>query len=85
MYSLIRQPITLGMAIWSVALISVFQSIPSIVLGASSMLCFWMSARKEAEYNVRKFGDRYKTYMKMVPMWNIIGGLRRAKLGNFNQ
>jgi protein-S-isoprenylcysteine O-methyltransferase Ste14 len=85
MYSLIRQPITLGMAIWSVALILVFQSIPPILLGAPSILCFWMSARKEAEYNMKKFGDRYEAYMKKVPMWNIIGGLRRADRTNSTQ
>jgi len=70
MYGIIRQPITLGMTIWSIALILTFQSILSIILGVSSTFCFWMSARKEAEYNIRKFGDEYKEYMKKVPMWN---------------
>jgi protein-S-isoprenylcysteine O-methyltransferase Ste14 len=85
MYSIIRQPITLGMAIWSIALILVFQSILSLLLSASAVLCFWMSARKEAEYNLRKFGGKYEAYMKKVPMWNIIEGLRRAKATNFPQ
>lgn len=68
---------TLGMAIWSIALILVFQSVLSIILGASSIVCFWLLARKEAEYNIGKFGDNYREYMKKVPMWNIIRGLRR--------
>ena len=59
-YSVVRQPMTLGMAIWSVALILVFQSILAVILGIVSLFCFWMSARKEAEYNIRKFGDKYK-------------------------
>jgi len=75
MYGIIRQPITLGMTIWSIALILTFQSILSIILGVSSTFCFWMSARKEAEYNIRKFGDEYKEYMKKVPMWNVMRGL----------
>lgn len=76
-YCIVRQPMTLGMAIWSIALILVFQSVLSIILGASSIVCFWLSARKEAEYNIGKFGDNYREYMKKVPMWNIIKGLRR--------
>ncbi|MCK4475852.1 MAG: isoprenylcysteine carboxylmethyltransferase family protein [Methanophagales archaeon] len=79
MYSIIRQPITLGMAIWSIALILVFQSILSIILGIFVIFCCWISARKEAEYNVRKFGNEYKEYIKKVPMWNIFKGIRRSK------
>ncbi|MCG7849869.1 MAG: hypothetical protein MIO93_11930 [ANME-2 cluster archaeon] len=78
-YGIIRQPITLGMAIWSIALILVFQSILSIILGVSVIFCCWMSARKEAEYNINKFGDEYKEYIKKVPMWNIFKGLSRLK------
>jgi protein-S-isoprenylcysteine O-methyltransferase Ste14 len=75
-YGYIRQPMTLGMAIWSVALILVFQSGPSVILGILSLFCFWMSARKENEYDLRKFGDDYKEYMEKVPMWNILGRVR---------
>ncbi|MEW6557975.1 MAG: methyltransferase [Elusimicrobiota bacterium] len=77
MYGIIRQPITLGMTIWSIALILVFQSILSIILAIVSIFCFWMSARKEVEYNIKKFGDEYKEYVKKVPMWNIFKGLRK--------
>ena len=79
MYGIIRQPITLGLAIWSIALILVFQSILSIILSVSSIFCFWMSARKEAEYNIKKFGDDYKEYMKKVPMWNFLKGLKKPR------
>lgn len=60
MYGIIRQPVTLGMAIWSIALILVFQSILSIILGICVIFCCWMSARKEGEYNINKFGDIYE-------------------------
>ena len=75
-YSTIRQPMTLGMTIWSIALILVFQSIPSIILGICSSFCFWMSARKEVEYNIKKFGENYNKYIKRVPMWNIFKRIR---------
>jgi len=76
-YRIVRQPMTLGMAIWSIALILVFQSILSIILGVLSFFCFWMSARKEVEYNMKKFGNEYREYMKEVPMWNIFKRLRK--------
>jgi protein-S-isoprenylcysteine O-methyltransferase Ste14 len=76
-YSFVRQPMTLGMAMWSVALILVFQSILAVILGVVSLFCFWISARKESEYDIRKFGNAYKEYMKKVPMWNISKGLRK--------
>ncbi len=76
-YGVIRQPMGLGMAIFSVALIFLGQSVVSVILGASSLLCFWMSARTEAGYNIKKFGDKYKKYMKKVPLWNFFKGLKR--------
>lgn len=75
-YGVIRQPITLGIAIWSIALILVFQSIFSTILGISSIVCFRMSAIKEGKYNIKKFGDDYKKYMGRVPLWNIFKGLK---------
>jgi len=76
-YGLVRQPMTLGLAIWSIALIFVFQSILAVILGAVSLWCFWISARKESEYDMRKFGNVYEEYMERVPMWNIFKGLRK--------
>lgn len=76
-YSLIRQPMTLGLAIWSIAWLLVFQSILAVIFGLISLFCSWMSARKESEYNIIKFGDIYKKYMIKVPMWNILKGLRK--------
>ena len=70
-YATIRQPMTLGMAIWSVALIFVFQSALSAIFGVASLFCFYMSARTESEYDIRKYGDDYREYMGRVPMWNI--------------
>jgi len=72
LYGRVRQPMSLGLAIWSIAFILVFQSLPASVLCIISLLCFWMAARKESDYNIRKFGDEYKDYMKKVPMWNFL-------------
>ncbi len=75
-FGLVRQPMTLGIAIWSIALALVFQSLLAVILGLLALFCFWMSARKESIYNIRKFGDDYKEYMKKVPMWNIFKRIR---------
>ena len=74
-YGIVRQPMTLGMAIWSIALILVFQSLFSLILGLACVLSFWLSATKEGGHNVSKFGEAYKEYMQKVPMWNVLSGL----------
>ena len=76
LYGIIREPMTLGMTIWSVALVLAFQSLIALLLGALASGCFWMAARTEDEYNIRKFGDAYKGYRQRVPLWNVF---RRRK------
>jgi protein-S-isoprenylcysteine O-methyltransferase Ste14 len=71
LYSMIREPMTLGMAIWSVSLVLLFQSLLALVLGVIAFCCFWMAARTEDEYNIRKFGDAYRAYRQRVPLWNV--------------
>jgi protein-S-isoprenylcysteine O-methyltransferase Ste14 len=71
LYGIIREPMTLGMAIWSVALVLAFQSLIALLLGALASGCFWMAAHTEDEYNLRKFGDAYKGYRQRVPLWNV--------------
>jgi protein-S-isoprenylcysteine O-methyltransferase Ste14 len=78
-YSTVRQPMTLGMAVWSIALILVFQSLLSLTLGLACVLSFWLSATKEGEHNISKFGEAYKEYMQKVPMWDVLNGLLGKK------
>jgi protein-S-isoprenylcysteine O-methyltransferase Ste14 len=78
-YGVVRQPMTLGMAIWSIALILVFQSLLSLILGLACVLSFWLSAVKEGEHNISKFGEAYQQYVQRVPMWNVASGLSRKQ------
>ena len=78
-YGIIRQPMTLGCAIWSIALILVFRSGLSLILGLLCGVLFWMAARTEDEYDIRKFGDQYREYVERVPMWNVFKGLSRSR------
>ena len=75
-FRIVRHPLYLGTAIWTVGLMLVFQSIPSTILGIVNVFCFWMASKKEDAFNIEKFGDGYKEYMKRVPMWNAFRALK---------
>jgi protein-S-isoprenylcysteine O-methyltransferase Ste14 len=76
-FGLIRHPLYFGSALWSIALVLISQSILSIILGGGAIFCFWMASQKEDDFNIKKFGDRYRDYMNKVPRWNVFKGLRR--------
>jgi len=71
-YRVIRHPLYLGFALWSIGLTLQSQSISSTILGTMAFLCFWIGSAKEEEFNVRKFGNKYKEYIKRVPRWNVL-------------
>jgi protein-S-isoprenylcysteine O-methyltransferase Ste14 len=55
------------MALWSIALMLVFQSVVSVILGGVGIFCFRMASREEDEFNISKFGGSYEEYMRRVP------------------
>jgi protein-S-isoprenylcysteine O-methyltransferase Ste14 len=78
-YRLIRQPMTLGLAIWSIGLILILQSLAALTIGLLAIFCFFQSARLESKFNQEKFGAAYIEYMETVPRWNLFRGLRSIK------
>ena len=76
-FGVIRHPLYLGFTLWGIGQILAIQSIISVVLGIIAVFCSWMAAKKEDEFNLKKFGDSYKEYMQKVPMWNVMKGLRK--------
>ncbi len=76
-FRLVRHPLYLGTAIFTVAFMLIFQSLPSVILGIVCIALFWLASKREDDYNIEKFGDGYEEYMKRVPMWNFFKGLRR--------
>ena len=76
-FGVIRHPLYLGFTLWGIGQILAIQSIISVVLGIISIFCSWIAAKKEDEFNLKKFGNSYREYMKKVPMWNFIKGVRR--------
>jgi protein-S-isoprenylcysteine O-methyltransferase Ste14 len=78
LYRIVRHPLYLGGALFTIGIVFRVQSIPFIIFGLVAIFCFWMASKKEDEFNIKKFGDDYKEYMAKVPMWNAIRGLKRT-------
>lgn len=70
-YGIVRHPFCLGCTIAMIGIMLVILSIPSTILGLVAIFCFWMTSKKEDTFNIEKFGDEYRDYMKKVPMWNV--------------
>ena len=77
-YRIVRHPLYLGSALFTIGIIFLVQSIPFIIFGLVAIFCFWMASKKEDEFNIKKFGDDYREYMAKVPMWNVMRGLKRT-------
>jgi protein-S-isoprenylcysteine O-methyltransferase Ste14 len=80
-FRVVRHPLYLGAAIWTMGIILVFQTIACIIAGLVAIFCFWMASREEDGYNLKKFGDKYAQYMDRVPMWNFFKGLVSSRKG----
>jgi protein-S-isoprenylcysteine O-methyltransferase Ste14 len=74
-FRIVRHPLYLGTALWTMALMLIFQSLSATILGIAVIGCCWMASKKEDEFNINKFGNDYLEYMKEVPRWNAIKGL----------
>ena len=78
MMGIVRHPMYLGTAIAALGLILVFQSILSMVFSIIAIVLLWMASKMEDDYNIERFGDRYREHMKVVPRWNVFKGLRKG-------
>jgi protein-S-isoprenylcysteine O-methyltransferase Ste14 len=74
---MVRHPMYLGTALAAFALMLVFQSILSIVLGIIAIALLWMAGTLEDKYNIERFGDSYRKYMSSVPRWNVFKRLSK--------
>jgi protein-S-isoprenylcysteine O-methyltransferase Ste14 len=78
-FRIVRHPLYLGSAFFTVGMILVIQSVPSTLLGCIAIFCFWMASKGEDKFNVQKFGDAYREYMERIPLWNFLAGLYRLR------
>lgn len=77
---IVRHPLYLGSALFTIGLMLIIQSIPATILGLVATFCFWRASKKEDEFNAKKFGEEYHRYMGEVPRWNAFRGLKRVVL-----
>ena len=77
LFGVIRHPLYLGVALWSLGLVLKIQLVLPAMLGIVAFGCSWAASKKEDEFNVEKFGEGYQEYMTMVPAWNVLKGLGR--------
>jgi protein-S-isoprenylcysteine O-methyltransferase Ste14 len=67
-FGIIRHPLYLGFIFWGISQILIIQSYLSLTSGLLAVIFSYMAAKKEDEYNIGKFGEKYENYMKKVPM-----------------
>lgn len=79
-FQIVRHPLYLGSALFTIGLMLIIQSIPATILGLVATFCFWMASKKEDEFNTKKFGEEYHRYMGEIPRWNAFKGLKRVVL-----
>jgi protein-S-isoprenylcysteine O-methyltransferase Ste14 len=74
-HSLVRHPMQLGGIIGACGMILVNPVLPVLVLSIVSATCFALGVRAEDRFDLAKFGEPYRTYMKQIPALNLPAGI----------
>jgi protein-S-isoprenylcysteine O-methyltransferase Ste14 len=74
-YGIVRHPLYFGTAVCTLGVIFAHLSIASGILGAVCIVCLFLASKMEDSYNIEKFGDEYRQYMKDVPLFHPFGRL----------
>ena len=77
-YNIIRHPMYLGgiLGIF-VATVFLYQHWVFLAIGIPGVASWYLIARQEEHFNIEKFGDDYKLYMRRVPRMNFLVGIIR--------
>ena len=76
-YAIVRHPQYTAGILFSLALIFISQNWLIAVMGAVVIVLLYIDILMTDKYEVEKFGDEYKDYMKKVPRTNFILGIIR--------
>jgi protein-S-isoprenylcysteine O-methyltransferase Ste14 len=74
-HRLVRHPMQLSGIVGACGMILLNPALPVLILGAVSMACFALGVRAEDRFNIAKFGEPYRTYMRQVPALNLLAGI----------
>ena len=77
LYSIVRHPQYTAGLLFSLALALITQHWLMIILGVIIILLLYIDILMTDKYEIEKFGDDYKAYMKKVPRMNFIQGIFR--------
>ena len=77
LYSVVRHPQYTAGILFSLALILISQTWLISAMGAVVILLLYIDILMADKYEVEKFGDKYKRYMKKVPRTNFLLGIIR--------
>jgi protein-S-isoprenylcysteine O-methyltransferase Ste14 len=80
-HGLVRHPMQLGGILAACAVAVLNPTLVALVLGGVSVACFALAARAEDRFNVAKFGEPYRVYMKQVPALNLLAGIWKRLRG----
>lgn len=84
-YGIIRHPIHLSGVLASLGIAFLMANAVVIALGIIASFAFILASKEEDRYSQKAIGTEYSTYMKTVPAFNFILGLRNKLAGGFLQ
>jgi protein-S-isoprenylcysteine O-methyltransferase Ste14 len=75
LHGLVRHPMQLSGIVGACGMILVNPALPVLVFSAVSAICFALAVRAEDQFNIAKFGEPYRAYMRQVPALNLLAGI----------
>ena len=74
-HGLVRHPLQLSGILGACGAAVAQPALVVLVLSAVSVTCFALATRAEDQFNVARFGEPYRTYVKQVPALNLLAGI----------
>jgi protein-S-isoprenylcysteine O-methyltransferase Ste14 len=78
LYAIVRHPQYVAGMLFNLALIFLAQHWVIFLVGALSMLLFYLDIQAADQEGIQKFGEEYRDYMQRVPQVNFILGILRV-------
>jgi protein-S-isoprenylcysteine O-methyltransferase Ste14 len=78
LYAIVRHPQYLAGILFNLAMMLLAQNLMVILVGAVSMVLFYIDIRAADQEGIQKFGEAYREYMQRVPQVNFILGILRV-------
>ena len=78
LYAIVRHPQYLAGMLFNLAMTLLAQHWVIILIGAISMVLFYIDTRDADQEGIQKFGEAYREYMQRVPRANFILGILRV-------